>query len=313
MPRDGFYNDNEYRQFPFVHKKTYAAAVLPTGLIVDCGFIMGIDSGFDAALHFVYLHSVTRIADVYQFEFRTNAPGASDKPLTFTRATTAEEWTTEHVDSAPVTGTTFCATEPAWEGFVVSGDIRNAELANGTTLVFNTERVVEPRRVQSLVNGYLRSISIGNYSREVIPPCATVSSSSSTPREVISYQECLKDNIKFIPGFNCEITQNDNSRTITIAPLLGADTTGTGAAELCENHGELKFFADELPPVDGNGDPRSQFLSGGPACNEVITSINGLPGPNVNLSPGTGIQIVTDAELSTLNITVSDNVISKNC
>jgi hypothetical protein len=306
MARAGFYNDNEYRQYPFVAKDTYAHAELPTNLIVDCGFIMGLDSEFDSAVDTVYLYCVRILADRYEFEFRTTATGAASHPLIFTRPRGAESWINESVESASATGTTFCGSEPIWEGFMVSGHLAEDSSVATATLTFDQERVVEPALVQSLVKSYLRSVNVANYGRTVLDGCAT-DPVTITEREIIVQAECLQGDIALAAGFNCEISQTDVSRTITVAPLLGANANTPVAEELCSHYGELPLFDGEVPPTG------SKFLSGGPACDELITSINGIGGPNVNINGGEGITITSNPAANRVRLIVSDNVISKNC
>jgi hypothetical protein len=314
MPRAGFYNDNEYRQYPFVFRSAYSAADLPTELIVDCGFIMGLDSEFNPTTDIVYLHSITKTAAKLQFTFKTTAAGAVNKPIVFERDLTPDEWAYEHADSAPASNTgltdaIFCATEPVWSGFLVTGRIAEfaASAPNNTTYTFNQERAVEPSRIQSLVKAYLRSVNVGNYARTVIQPCGSSSSSGAT-RPVIVNAACVKGNIQLRAGFNCEITQDSDLNELRIAVSKDANTTGLDAAEFCENGSEIKLYPGEIPPVG------SKFLSGGPACDEVITAINGLPAPDVKIVGGAGIQVVPDlTQQHTLLIKRVENLLSQTC
>jgi hypothetical protein len=313
MPRAGFYNDNEYREYPFVFKSVYAGPDLPTAAVVDCGFIMGIDSGFDEAQHTVYLASISKTATVIRFEFRTTASNAAAFPIVFEREFNADDWTDEYAESAVVTAGVFCATEPAWSGFMVSGRMSEitAAMAVGETRTFlatgEWQRVVEPARVQSLVKSYLRSINVANYARTVISDCATTSPAPGN-RAIVVNATCIKGDIRFQPGFNCRIRQSDTARELQISAERGINTTGPGAAEFCQNGSEIKLAATEVAPVG------SQFLSGGPACDEVITSINGLQAADVKIVGGSGIQVVADPEqANTIQIKRVDNLISPTC
>jgi hypothetical protein len=320
MPRDGFYNDNEYRQYPFVFKGVYSGPDLPTVAVVDCGFIMGIDSDFDDSADSVYLASLKKTATALEFEFRTTAPKIAAVPLLFTRELDAAEWAEDYAESAPATAAAFCATEPAWSGFMVSGPLTDvvADMQVGETRVFTAggqpERVVEPNRIQSLVKAYLRSINVGNYARKVIPACETQSSSSSSAagatitRQIVVNAGCIKGKILMQPGFNCAITQTDAAGTLTITAALGANTLGVGAQEFCQNGSEIKLHPAEQPPS------YSKFLSGGPACDEVITAINGLQTANVKIVGGAGIRVVADTENNnTIQIKLAENLLSKTC
>jgi hypothetical protein len=313
MPRAGFYNDNEYREYPFVFQQTYTA-VLPTALIVDCGFVMGLDSGFDAEQHIVYLAAVTKTTNKLTFTFRTTAPGAENLPIVFTRNLPAGEWEYEMAQSQPITwdaaaeAGVFCATEPAWRGFIVTGPLNEAadDIPNGTR-IFNQERVVEPGRIQSLVKAYLRSLNVGNYARTIIQPCG-----SNTPSgrfgDVIVNASCIKGAIYLKAGFNCQINQSDALNQLRIVAIKDANTTGLDAAAFCQNGSEIKLYSDETPPTG------SKFLSGGPACDEVITSINGLPAPDVKIVGGAGIQVVADLTTPhTLKIKRVENLLSPTC
>jgi len=319
MPRAGFYNDNEYRQYPFVAADPDN---LPTDLIVDCGFIMGLDSGFDAATDVVYLRQVRKTIDKIEFEFRTTARNAASSALVFQRNFNAEEWSTEFLATA--SSSKECAAEPLWEGFMVSGVMTtivellpvNGVITFTTAEPFKANRVVEPGRVQSLVKSYLRSISLGNYPRIIIPTCINGRPGIIEPSNaVIVNSRCLKGDIRFKPGFNCSIKQADYANRISISALKGANTTDAIAYEICQNGGEIKFYSDEQPPiVNAETGARSKFLSGGPACDEIITGINGLGAPNVKIVGGAGIQVIADPNNPhTIRLKRADNLLTENC
>lgn len=319
MANAGFYNVNEYRQYPFIDNPAILEArraaglfTLPEQLIVDCGFILGLDSEFNAVSDFVYLSRLAVTANDYVFTFRATAGPTNTRPLVFTRAKLAgkyESWQYEYKQSTADTNKQ-CATEPVWEGFIVTGNLQEANVPAGVYDFEPGQYVVEPATLQSLVRSYLRSISVGNYARTIIPNCVTNDSSASAvtqDRQVIEQSNCLKGDVQFVAGINCLISQSDISRRISISPLLGANLNTTTAAELCANYGELPLFPGESPPAG------SQFLSGGPACNELITSINGITGPNVIINGGPGIIITTDPAANKIVLNISDTLISREC
>lgn len=312
MPRAGFYNDNEYREYPFVFKPIYDGPELPTAAIVDCGFIMGLDSGFDELQHVVYLSTISKTQTTLQFEFRTTAPNAAIRPIVFERAFTADDWTDEYADSSVAADGVFCATEPAWSGFMVSGRI--GELADAMTVGEIRrydgggvqQRTVEPARIQSLVRSYLRSISVANYARTVMRDC--VAPGNSGNRQIIVNASCIKGHVRLQPGFNCRIRQSDPGRELQISAEKGINTVGPGSEEFCQNGSEIKLYPLEGPALG------SQFLSGGPACDEVITSINGLQAADVKIVGGSGIQVVADPDqANTIQIKRVENLISPTC
>lgn len=306
MPRAGFYNDNEYRAYPFIYKKEAPTAVLPDTAIVDCGIIMGLDSQYDPALHTVWLAEVRRIGGRVEFEFATNAPGAANKPLVFSRDVAAVEWLTEQVESSTADNKE-CATEPAWEGFLVTGvltELVAALDASGQRTFTNTDYVLEPARIQSLVKSYLRSISLGNYSRVVAYPSADCGGPAETvPRYIIINKSCMHGDLKFKEGHNCEITQVDRNNELIIGAAIGA---GEGGNNICE---EIKLFDAEVPP-DG-----SKLLSGGPACDEIIFTVNGVNyDGTLQLQGGTGIIIKQDPNNPHgLIIEKLDNILVSGC
>lgn len=315
MPRPGFYNDNEHRAYPFIFDKDQGL-FLPDSLVVDLNIIMGLDSEFDPAAHIVWLHEVKRSGDTLTIELRSNAPGAAE-PLVFTRPLNAAEWATEYYESGPyVKDANSCAEEPAWAAYLTTGpldDISNRLPADG---VINPGRIfkVEPGQIQSLVRSYLRSISVGNLSRpEARSACETT---IAEERKVILNETCLKGDIRFEEGYNALIRQRDANNEILITAGRGNGDQNT--TELCEHHGELPFYTDEPKPILFEATTNtpaitSQFFSGGPACDELINSINGAPGPNVNFVGGTGINILADPDTHTITIELSPTTLAGNC
>lgn len=312
MPRPGFYNDNEYRAYPFIFSTAMLdneqERLIPDSTIVDAGIIMGLDSEFDPQTHKIWLHEIRRVDNNFELELRTDAPGGENAPLIFTRAVEAQEWQTEYVESAPYLKTeNSCAEEPAWTGFVVTGPLQDLNekitALNSVVTLPPTAYILEPARIQSLVKHYLRSISVGNMSR----PVALSSCTATEPeeRQIIVNARCITGDIKLQEGYNCQIIQNDQLNEIEISAGKNLGSPVDGA--LCRTHGEIPFYDGEQP-VEG-----SLFLSGGPACNELISTINGVGGPDVNIIGGTGINITTDQETNTITIELSPNNIAGNC
>lgn len=337
MPRAGFYNDNEYRAYPFVYKTvvavpsfsalpasgsihsiyltrdtdnkyrwtgaTYAliapnVSTLPDACIVDAGIIMGLMSEFDATQHRVWLASVSRAADVFTFTFQTNAPGVAAQALVFSRPANATDWLSEQIIAAD------------WEGFFVTGPLTELaqQIENGDSLAFeNVDYVLEPARIQSLVKSYLRSISLGNYQRTMVTRSddCQESNSETTTRAVIVNAENLQGPLRLKEGYNCRIAQADFNNELRVAAERGAGEATDSL--LCSNGGELPLYEEEIPP---EGSP---FLSGGPACSETISTINGLGGSNLKIIGGSGVNVTTDSETATITITRDNNNLVGNC
>lgn len=322
MPRAGFYNDNEYRAYPFIARLAYSGLTpCPNSTIVDCGFIMGLDSEYDPEEHVVYLYRVTRLSDTFEFEFRTTAPGAVAYPLIFERAVTTPEWASEFVESGVNTETAVCLTEPAWEGYLVTGvmvELLNLLPGDGSvqffapTISIGADHEVEPARIQSLVRAYVRSINVGNYARIYAADCDSAPSSpgdigdAPAERAISVNATCLTGAVQFKAGFNCIIQQAAYNNTLTVIARKYANTANDPDSELCQYGSELPLYVGEAP-VDG-----SQFLSGGAACEELIASINGITGKHVNIVAGVGVTI-TLAAADTLVIGLNPTVINQNC
>lgn len=310
MPRPGFYNDNEYRAYPFVARAEYAEPGLPDSGIVDCGIIMGIDSQFEHGEHAVWLAGVSRASGAIQFTFNSDAPGTFGVSLVFECPESAQEWVTVFGESESASaGPASCATEPRWEGFLVVGP-QAALVAwlteNGNAVSFTAQdRVLEPGRIQSLVKSYVRAVNIANLPRVMHSPPAGCGSPVELETDVVVNAACLQGHLRFKEGANCRIRQIDRTRELVVSAELGAGDADT--AELCQHGGELPLYDNE--PFDAE----TGFYSGGPSCKQVISTINGVGGTNVNITGGTGVSVVADAETNTLTIALTQNNVTGNC
>lgn len=309
MARPGFYNDNEYRAYPFVFKTDYLGAALPNSAVVDCGLIMGLDSGFDPVEHAVWLSRISRAGGEVTFELETDAPGAAGATLSFACAEGAADWTVVQAEAGDSGTYSPCGTEPLWEGFLVPGPLTElvALLAeNGDELVYGAgERALEPSRIQSLVKSYVRSINVGNFRRvRCDPPSICEAASESVSDDIAVNATCMQGPIRLKEGYNCRIRQTERTRELRVFAESGAGDTDT--QELCAHGGELPLYAGE--PYD----PETGFFSGGPSCRQVISTVNGVGGANVNITGGTGVSVTADAETSTLTIAlVRNNLVGK--
>jgi hypothetical protein len=268
---------------------------------------MGLDSEFNAAQHTVRLASVSRSNDNFVFELRTDAPGAANSPIIFTRAADADEWQSEYAESLPyVRDDNSCAIEPAWSGFLVTGPLTQlAELLpSDGVIALSRNFVLEPGRIQSLVKSYLRSITVGNMARpQAYSAC---DEDQNVERPVIINSRCIAGNIRFKEGYNAIVNQQDTTNEISIGAGVGQGAQVDGA--LCAHGSELPFHSNEQPPAG------SQFFSGGPSCDELISSVNGVQGPDLTIAAGTGINVKVDTgNPNTIKISLSDVTIAGNC
>ena len=300
MAREGFYNENEFRDYPFLTRTEPLALsfdsletlnAVPEEAIVDFGAIMEVDSEFDdAAGDYVYLHSISRDGDTLIYRFRTTAAAAAAEELVFIRDTTVDgEWASEWIEATLITaGSSIgsigdpCLDVPKWRGFMVSGRYEALldAIADQATLEFVQGLwQVEPSRLQSLVKTYLRSISLANTPRRVVtlPDGCTVIEQPTTP---IVNVRCLQGPLVFREGYNCAIRQEDRNNAIIIS-----GSKGSGAGEPCA---EVPRYPGEASPDGG------QFLSGGPTCGEVLKTLNGIGGRNVVIRSGPGFTVALD-------------------
>jgi len=292
MPEPGFYNDNEYRAYPFIYLKLQRDPILPNSAIVDAGITLGLTALDGRDVNYsVWLATVQRVASGFTFTFKygydDSAPAA--QALNFFRRDTDDAWAIEYADSASPTnvGVNMCNTLPTWSGFIVTGpltDLRAAVDVGGTLTFERNAYQLEPTRIQDLQKSYLRSITLGNYDRTRIPACDSTAPDMPV-RNVIKTAACMAGDIRFKAGYNCEITQTDRDNQIAISAVVGGGTPVD--AELCANGSEIPLSPNEVLPSG------SQFFSGGPACDELIATINGVTGTNINFVGGNGVTIST--------------------
>jgi len=383
MARAGFYNENEYRDYPFLDQTTPRGIVvedlapessslsslsslssvssessssaseaplladdLPEEAIVDFGGIMGLDARFNDEKHWVYLYRISRFDPYFVYEFRTNAPGALQESLVFVRnrledGQHAVQWATstpigaadpipsdssessESAASGPSESSSepypFCEEEslgsealdcggpgcdgPAWEGFMVTGlfDALEDLLLDTHSIIYDPQVwVIEPGRIQNLSKTFVRSVNLANTDRTRTTDPAGCSDSSDSAAygegTVFVHTVCLQGAVRFKEGYNCAIRQEDNNNALVIGGAAG----GGGDGEPCE---EVPLFPGEEKPAG------SPFFSGGPACGDVVTSINGKTGRNLRIDAGPGFRInVASGDPHTLivNATLDD-------
>lgn len=294
MPAAGFYNQNEGRAYPFVYAAT-TTQPLDYRLIVDFGARFGptaglndVNDGSIRAGAAVWLHRIARDGSLVSFEFRNNVWPASQYSLVFSRQITDGPW--KHEFSDAVTNEALesldsggCDPDYVWDGYLVTGDMSVLDLADGDDIVFaETDWIIEPALVEG--TEFVTSIGLANFGRtHAYAPCDT--GNIDIPRPLHVAGQCLNGPQKLREGFNCAIRQDDATNTITISAAKGA-----GEGEPCE---EIPLYADEAPPEQH---VTSTLLSGGPTCADVISRINGLPGPNIRIEGGQGVSVQVDPD-----------------
>lgn len=297
-------NENMGRSFPFltgtVNRPDQPLHVegLGNAVIVDAGFMVGLESGFVNGQHRIYLAAVYRIGSTLHFDFRSDAPGLWNRVLSFTRQVGDPRYTSQYLDndntpfgeSAGASDSLFsdslaCAPEPLWSGYLITGNLQALSMSDGEVLVAASQGcVLEPALIQNLANTYVSSINVANIDRtRVDSPDGCIPPAFDFPiGPDLTYvnAKCLRGHIRLVAGYNATVRQDNSTNTL----ILGGDV-GAGAGEPCE---EVPLFAREKPP-DG-----SLVLEGGPRCNEVVRTLNGVGGQYATILGGVGVRVEPD-------------------
>lgn len=309
MPTTDFFNVNAHRSYPFLALTTglpvdgpLTLNQLPWPVIVDAGFTAGPRSRFVADEHEIYLHRIARSGDVFTFEFRSDAPELIDVPLIFTRILGDETNSTEYLDSgdegfsesgSESTDLSHCD-DPLWAGYLVTGDLTyldaflsgDGEVTAGDVIV-----AVEPVTIINLAASYVTSLSLANADRtrnESPDDCPEAEWPYPVGAVFINRRCIVGETIVIKPGFNASVRQNEADNSITIGAVVGG-----GEGQPC----------DEVPLFDAEESPDgSNLLAGGPRCNEVVRSLNGVGGPIIRVTSSHGANIIALPEENKLVI-----------
>lgn len=320
MSQYGFFAANRCRAFPFLEGTTAAAptgpltlASLPDAVVVDCGFLFGPGAGWDPTRHAVVLARIVRAGATASFEFVCDAPGLLGSSLWFQFDLAAPlyalawadsgetvEWGSASASTSTSTSTSDpggaaarCG-RPLWSGYLAVGDLGalDAFLAGDGQVGRGDGCVVEPVLAQTLDGAAVTSAAVANQDRtraEAPEGCPPIVWPYETGKPFVN-ASCLTGLLQFRGGYNVAVRAGaaDNSLTFAAAP-------GGGAGYPC---GELKLDPQEEPP------PGSTSLAGGPRCNEVLRSLNGVGGPLLQLA-GDGVVFTPRPEEYKLTIDVN--------
>lgn len=303
MAKRAFLDDNKGRDYPILKGMSYT----PFTSILACGFVIGPNTGFIAGQHNVALNKVKREFGRIWFYFTCDAPGLLLQEIIFSRSEDAEVYTIEYADSSSVeTGSSsesaslslslslshsetedtdtlnVCGYVDDFSGFLITGSLddllailpENEMLEASNTIT----GVIEPALIQDLSNTYVRSVNLANVDRtKYTAPSGCEGDDVSGERDVFVNATCIQGKIVFTPGTNASVTQNNFTKAIGFSAVVGA-----GAGEPCV---QVPLYEGETAPADSN------YLEGGPSCNEVIRSISGASGPRADLSAEGGVDI----------------------
>jgi hypothetical protein len=259
----------------------------PPDTLIDFGCMVGLDAEFDSGAHVVYLHQIIRAGNTFTFDFRSNAPGLLEYSLLFNRDLAAVEYATDYVAATLIDGS-GSPQDTLWEGFLVTGPMDSLAVLLPTdgAITPTTGPQIEPALIQNLGRGYVRTINLANQDRTRAvppPPCPGSDDPGTDYSNYIVNARNLVGDLRFKEGYNISIRQTARNNSLTFSSIQGA-----GAGVPCD---EVKLTPGEVSP-DGSGG----LLTGGPACDEVIHSINGLTASVIRLVADLGTTITIDPE-----------------
>lgn len=295
MASTSFYNDNANRSYPFLRGQAFA----PNSAIVDCGFMLGPGSGFTAGQSTVYLSAVQRLGDLFIFVFKTTALNLLDREIRFVRDVDAEPYVIEYadpldntVDSISESVPYLCDYADDFAGYLVTGpldDLRAALPADGELA---GTAVVEPALLRDVSAAYARTLNLanGDRTRYENPDDCREQCWPTPPQPLWIVRRCVQGMIRFKEGYNSRISQDVDDNVIKFDAIVGA-----GEGEPCE---QVPLYPGEELPAD------SMFYEGGPACNQVIRSINGVGGRVVGVKGRLGVRVRAEPDKHRITINV---------
>ena len=315
MAELAFYNENEARVYPFQPDTAGSRDPADIGtmraladeVIVDAGFIMGIESGF--ADDVVRLARIERSGGKFLFEFVSSAPGLFGLPLVFERDVSSQDTTIEHVDNDPAdeavsegSETVQCFQSLAWSGYLVTADVRPLQSLlpdDGDVIQGGPgEAVIEPAQIQSLAGRFVSRVGVANddRTRYTAPEGCSPVNWDFTLGKTYVVEACMRGSPRFEAGFNAVVEQSSREGRITIGASRGA---GKG-----EPTDQVPLFNAEAPPGD------SDLLVGGPSCAETVKRINGVGGRTIRFLAGQGASITngTGQHELVVDLSMADSV-----
>ena len=285
-----FYNEASTIQYPFIGGHDFefgsGSVELENEVILDVGILFGIEAGFNQSDDSVYLYSVERDNDEITFVFRI-------------QGRTVNIPVTVDVNCDFGTQTEFETAEPSFDeiryarGFIITGDLSSLiSITNNTEFTADTgnEAFVEPGCVQSLDGLYTRTVNVYNDPRLKVPDSIE---SSPEEEEPVLQDSVMEGFVVFTEGYNSNISANTHANSITLGAGLGH---GKG-----KSPGEFVY-----EPEDFESSPNDTLLTGGPKCNELLYTINGIK-PDVSndffIQGHRGIEIIPVPEENKIVIT----------
>ena len=272
MPKTDFYNFNSNRAYPLrnLPEYTFNSVPLAEGILLDAGFVVGIDEDYDER-HRLMLYALGKRPGFVDIYFRSEgALGSFVFPC--------------NPYSAPETSYNVESTLGVAAGggaFLVVGDMLSlyAALPAGVSLADNDDYYVEEGLVQYLENAYVRSL---NLATEKDDPGQSMCASEPTARwdfAVTGLQ--LVGTQLFKAGHNAYVLTNSRNNYIEIGAGVGR-----GEGEPCGRIPIEDYFASSSSSVVAELVQR---------CIDTLNTINGVPPTsegNFQIAGSSGIEVI---------------------
>lgn len=295
MADEDFFNRNLYRAYPFVEGSCFS---FNKSAIVDMQVVF-VANEFDAGNvdHKIVLTEYYKDVSYegHKYSFKIEAPTLD-----------IDEETITIVISNPVAYQivpftwTFGGENLAY-GFITIG---NPDTVTTTRPPSPFTACLEPANIQNIYKHAVTKIIIANQARVVASRvCEDSSSEDSSSESGNSYTHITAPDgefvgdVQFKAGYNCNVTVLATANSIRFSAIEGGGD-GFACEEIPRTDAEV-LLALEAEPLDG-----------AERCNEVISSINGIPPNsegNFGLYAGRGVAILTDTP-NTLTITARDSI-----
>jgi hypothetical protein len=192
---------------------------------------------------------------------------------------------------------------PKWQGYLTLGDIDVAALlSGGLKACFAGENLpslpVEPGRVFSAAGLVRKKVEVWNQQRTRFRGdeyCLGQLPENDSQEYLLQYAG-QPEHLRISGGYQMSVTQGG----ATIITLRSA----VGGGELGSPLSEIPLSDTELPPNDRT------YLDGGLDCSEVLRSINGVGGPNLQISSLQGVLVEPHPSLTRIVIDVNGESIN---
>lgn len=282
-----WYNENSYRDWPFIE-----GAAIPRQAVVDAGFTVPL------LYHSARLSGLYRVASTTSLLFTF----VDSTGLQLARALFAFQAGNVPAENAVLftqaSGTTLGVT-----GFIVLGTIATLN-AMPEFSEPSVPLVLEPSVVDTVAGQNVLSIGLINAERPMSSVAVRYGADLYRRPTTHTFPDALGNikngtldfsgitgHVRLYPGFSCAMSQSDNLNTITIG---GTQASPVGKA--CQDI--------PLDPTEQTVLANFGLLGSQQSCREVLRSVNGAIGPDLKITAGSGLQVVTEQSDNGIRVTI---------